>query len=119
MPAACPSTRRRRSLLQLDGSDGAMTLVNEAEGYRAHLTWDAATLPSVLLWYSNRGRRRAAPWNGRHLCIGIEPLASPFGLSRETARADNPVARAGTPTTVALTPGAPCTIAYRIEIGPA
>ena len=41
---------------------------------------------------------QAAPWNGRHLALGIEPICSPFGLGPATARADNPLARSGVPT---------------------
>lgn len=102
-------------LLQLDGSDGhfAMSVLDEA--YRVTFDWDADILPSVLLWYSNRGRA-FAPWNGRHLCIGIEPICSPFGLSPQMARADNPIAASGTPTCVPLTPNNPLTIRYRIGV---
>jgi len=115
--SALPFGQPVEELLQLDGIDGSFGLLNEAEGYRMRFTWDAEVLPSVLLWFSNRGRS-AAPWNGRHLCIGIEPLCSPFGLSPDTARANNPISAAGTPTAVALTPDAPLTIRYRIAVTP-
>lgn len=115
--AALPFAGPVEELLQLDGIDGSFELHNTAEGYAMRFTWDAEALPSVLLWYSNRGRAMA-PWNGRHLCIGIEPLCSPFGLSPDTARAENPIAREGTATAVALDPDAPLTIRYRIEVAP-
>ncbi|WP_306119082.1 MULTISPECIES: hypothetical protein [unclassified Roseitalea] len=112
---ALPFDAAVEELLQLDGIDGRFDLVNTAEGYRMRLSWDADILPSVLLWYSNRGRS-APPWSSRHLCIGIEPLCSPFGLAPATARADSPIARAGTPTAVALDPDNPLTIGYRIAV---
>lgn len=115
--SALPFGQPVEELLQLDDIDGSFELLNEAEGYRVRFTWDAGVLPSVLLWFSNRGRS-AAPWNGRHLCIGIEPLCSPFGLSPDTARADNPISAEGTATAVALTPEAPLTIRYRIAVSP-
>jgi hypothetical protein len=56
-----------------------------------------------------------APWNGRHLALGMEPICSPFGLGPATALADNPVARSGTPTARAFAAGEIFTTRYRIE----
>ncbi|MBD1558947.1 hypothetical protein HC752_18590 [Vibrio sp. S9_S30] len=102
-------------LLQLEGTEGTVSISNVAEQYKATLTWDADTLPSVLLWYSNYGRL-APPWRGRNLCIGIEPICSPFGLSPNTARQNNPIAASGVPTVVSFTPDAPLTIRYQIAL---
>ena len=78
------------------------------------LTWQKEHFPSLLLWISNRGRKMA-PWNGRHVAIGIEPICSPFGLGPATALADNPVARSGTPTALAFRKDRPFVTRYRIE----
>ena len=102
-------------LLQLNGIDGTAALANEVEGYRVRLTWQKEHFPSLLLWFSNRGRKQA-PWNGRHLAIGVEPICSPFGLGPPTALADNPIARAGTPTAVAFRRDEPFVTRYRIEV---
>ncbi|MEM7442345.1 MAG: hypothetical protein AAF414_03325 [Pseudomonadota bacterium] len=101
-------------LLQLNGIEGRFSLTNRAENYRVTLSWNPDHFPSVLLWYSNRGRR-AEPWNGRHLAIGIEPVCSPFGLGPATALADNPIAASGTPTALSFDPDQPFTTRYRIE----
>ncbi len=101
-------------LLQLNGIDGSVALANEAEGYRVKLSWQKEHFPSLLLWISNRGRRMA-PWNGRHLALGMEPICSPFGLGPATALADNPVAKSGTPTARAFAAGEIFTTRYCIE----
>jgi len=104
-------------LLQLDDIDGTAALANEAEGYRVRLTWQKEHFPSLLLWYSNRGRR-IAPWSGRHVAIGIEPVCSPFGLGPATATSDNPIARAGTATAILIRKDEPLVTRYRIAVEP-
>ena len=114
--ASCiPFVANGEDLLQLDGIDGCFAMAVHDKGYRVTFDWDADILPSVLLWYSNRGRA-AAPWKNQHLCIGIEPICSPFGLSPDMARANNPIAANGTPTCVVLRPDTPVTIHYRIGV---
>ena len=100
-------------LLQLNGIDH-VALANEAEGYRVNLSWNGDHFPSLLLWMSNRGRK-AEPWNGRHVSLGMEPICSPFGLGPASARADNPVAKSGTPTARDFKAGEVFTTHYRIE----
>lgn len=101
-------------LLQLNGIDGGVALANLEEGYRVRLSWRREHFPSLLIWISNRGRQ-AAPWNGRHLALGLEPICSPFGLGPATAAADNPVARSGTPTARPFAAGETFVTRYRIE----
>lgn len=112
-----PLALNTEELVQLNGVDGHFSLDNHEESYRVSLSWDPAHFPSVLLWFSNRGRGMV-PWNGRHVAIGIEPVCSPFGLGPSTALADNPIARAGTPTALAFNPEEPFVTRYRIEAGP-
>ncbi|RUT32503.1 hypothetical protein EMQ25_04920 [Arsenicitalea aurantiaca] len=104
-------------LLQLNGVAGTMALANRAEGYRVRLSWQPEHFPSVLLWYSNRGRKMA-PWSGRNVSLGIEPICSPFGLGIDTAQADNPVAASGTPTARDFVAGETFVTRYRIEAEP-
>ncbi|MBZ9759184.1 hypothetical protein LB524_28245 [Mesorhizobium sp. ESP6-5] len=101
-------------LLQIEGLDATVALVNHTDGYRVRLRWQQEHFPSLLLWYSNRGRK-AAPWNARHLAIGIEPICSPFGLGPATAKADNPISRSGIATALEFSPEKPFVTRYRIE----
>jgi hypothetical protein len=100
-------------LLQLNGIEH-VALANEAEGYRVKLSWNREHFPSLLLWFSNRGRK-APPWEGRHLALGMEPICSPFGLGPACARAANPMATSGTPTARSFSAGEVFTTHYRIE----
>ena len=110
-----PFTENGEDILQLDDIDGTCSLAMMDEGYRVHINWEKEILPSLLLWYSNRGRS-AAPWNNRHLCIGIEPICSSFGMSPDMSRAQNPIAEEGTSTCVPLSPNSPLTIRYEIGV---
>ncbi len=112
-----PFSEDVEELLQIEGTGGRAAIANRAEGYRVTLTWQAEHFPSLLLWYSNRGRK-APPWNGRHLAVGIEPICSPFGLGPATARTDNPLARSGVTTALDFSPDRPFTTRYRIEAEP-
>ena len=109
-----PLAADTEELLQIEGLDGAAALANHADGYRVKLLWQKEHFPSLLLWYSNRGRK-AAPWNGRHVAIGIEPICSPFGLGPATALADNPIAQSGISTALEFSPEKPFVARYRIE----
>jgi len=104
-------------LLQLVAAEGTMALRYRREGFRATLTWNAAHFPSLLLWFSNRGRRYY-PWSGRNLCLGVEPVCSAFDLGPALASGPNPIADSGTPTAHNLTPDAPFATRYRIGVSP-
>ncbi|WP_027164390.1 hypothetical protein [Mesorhizobium sp. WSM3224] len=109
-----PLAADAEELLQIEGADGMVALANHEDGYRVRLFWQKEHFPSLLLWYSNRGRK-AAPWNGRHVAIGIEPICSPFGLGPATALADNPIAQSGIATALEFSPERPFVTRYRIE----
>ena len=113
--SALPFANAGEDLLQLDGINGQFAFANLDENFRLNFEWDHSVLPSALLWYSNRGTSEP-PWNNRNMCIGIEPICSPFGLSPDLARADNPISVAGIATCVPLSPKSPLTIHYRIGV---
>lgn len=105
-------------LLQLVGvEEGLAALDNYEAGYRATLTWNAEHLPSLLIWYSNRGRQHA-PWSGRHTALGLEPICSAFDLGAGMASDDNPIARQGTPTSHSFLAGKLFETRYRIAVTP-
>lgn len=110
-----PLDRPVEDLVQLNGADGSFGLLDHAAGYRLEIAWDASILPSVILWYSNRGRG-FAPWNGRNLCIGIEPCCTAYGLAPGVSTGANPINAKGIPTAVRLAAGEPLTIRYRIAV---
>jgi len=108
-----PLAEDTEEIVQLCGIDGSVRLLDEAERAAWTLTFDK-TLPSLLLWMSNRGRRYD-PWNGRNLCLGVEPIASAFDLGTPASVAPNPIADAGVPTALTLDPAKPVTVGFRLS----
>jgi hypothetical protein len=109
-----PFAHNTEEIVQLCGADGAVALFNDEDKTVYRLTWDARVLPSLLLWMSNRGRA-SVPWNGRNLCLGVEPVASAFDLGTGAALADNPIRQRGVATALTLDPARPTTIRYRFS----
>ncbi|RQS67044.1 hypothetical protein DID96_22625 [Burkholderia sp. Bp8963] len=110
-----PFADATEEIVQLCGIDGSVTLHDDVAGTAYRLTWDAAVLPSLLLWISNRGRAYA-PWNGRNLCVGVEPVASAFELGCHASLAPNPINARGVATALTLDPARPLEIAYRFDV---
>ncbi|UAB68848.1 hypothetical protein INR79_09835 [Vibrio sp. SCSIO 43132] len=104
-------------VMQLERTDGKAALHHIEEDWMVTLDWDFDVLPDLLLWYSNRGFK-AEPWNGRNVCLGMEPVCSPFGLSPNTAQTANPYQQKASPTCVSLSPDSTLYIDYRIEVKP-
>lgn len=88
---------------------------NREEGYRVTLEWDPTLLQHLQLWFSNRGRS-LAPWNGRNLCLGVEPVTAPFDLGASIAAQANPLSAAGAATAVTLEPGEVYEMHHRIAV---
>lgn len=103
------------SRLLVTGSGGRVRLLHGPEGWAATLEWEAAVLPSVMLWVSNRGRQ-GAPWSGRHLALGVEPCAAAFDLGVAASAGPNPLAAEGVATALALAPGQPLVIRHAISV---
>ena len=114
-PLALPYPCASESILLLSDTHGSVTLENRAESYRCTLNWDANALPSLMLWISNNGRS-AAPWNGRHRALGIEPVCAPFDFGSRTATVQTPLNMAGVPTSVRLTRHRPWRTTYRVAV---
>lgn len=85
------------------------------DGHLAVLEWDTTYLKHCLLWISNRGRGYE-PWDGRNLCLGVEPVTSAFDLGVEASVGENPVSAEGFETAVALSPGETHVIRHRLSV---
>lgn len=107
-----PFAHDTEEILQLCGADGSVRLEDRQAGAAYQLQWDADVLPCLQLWMSNRGRK-GAPWNGRNMCLGVEPLAGVFDLGTRAALAPNPINARAIPTAALLDPAAPLTVQYR------
>ncbi len=112
-----PLDSRNEELVQLCGVSGDFVLGYPGEGFQVRLTWNTDHFSSVLLWVSNRGRDYA-PWNSRHLALGIEPVCSAFDLGPAVSTAANPIATSGVATAMDFSPDAPFTTRYRIAVEP-
>ncbi|WDZ79981.1 hypothetical protein PWG15_31660 (plasmid) [Ensifer adhaerens] len=110
-----PLAADTEDLLQLSGIDGSVALHYRDEGFRARLSWQKEHFPGLLIWYSNRGRK-AYPWNGRHVALGVEPIASAFDLGPAVCTDGNPIAASGIATAIAFEPGQTFVTHYRLSV---
>jgi hypothetical protein len=108
-----PFAEAREEILMLCGVTGGVSLNDRAAGVAYRMTWDNDRLPNLALWMSNRGRLHS-PWNGRNLCVGVEPCVSAFG-GILASLADNPVKKRGVATSLELHPGENTQLSYRIS----
>jgi hypothetical protein len=110
-----PLRHSTEELLQLVGADGAFALHYRDEGFRARLAWQKEHFPSLLLWYSNRGRQ-AYPWEGKHLALGVEPVCSAFDLGPAVSTGTNPIHSGGCPTYLEFDRNDALLTHYRISV---
>ena len=103
--------------LQLCGIEGRCELDNLEEGYTFSVEWDPVAFPSCIVWISNAGRK-SAPWNGRHLALGIEPVCSALGLGNKVSEAENPLVQDGEPTAARFRAGEIWRTQYRLGLEP-
>lgn len=110
--ARLPLGHDAEELLIAADHGGRVILTNHAERYRTILDWDATVLPGLLLWVSNRGRK-FAPWNGRFLGLGVEPISAAFDLGyAHGLNPASPLRAAGVGTATRFAPGAPLKTSY-------
>jgi hypothetical protein len=112
--ADLPLPENTEELVQLCGVTGGFRL-NHPEGWTVTLDWDTEHFPSLLLWISNRGRSYA-PWNTRHVALGVEPVSAAFDLGPAVSTAPNPISAKGIATSRAFDPEQPFTTRYRIGV---
>lgn len=114
-PTRLPFAEATEDLLQLLDPKGRVSLWNRAEGYRTRLTWNIEHFPTLMFWFSNRGRQ-LPPWSGRHLALGVEPVCSAFDLGPQISSSPNPVSARGVPTARKFASGERFSTRYRIEV---
>lgn len=112
--ATLPLSQATEELVQLCGVTGGFRL-RHPEGWAVTLNWDSDHFPSLLLWISNRGRSYA-PWNSRHVALGVEPVCAAFDLGPATSTAPNPISAGGTATAREFHPDQAFTTSYRIGV---
>ena len=90
-------------LAELCGASGEVSPENHRENTRQALTCDPDVLTGLLLRASNRGRR-AYPWNGRHIALGVESVHGALDLLGPGTGCSpaNPIAPAACPVAVAF-----------------
>jgi hypothetical protein len=99
-------------LMMCQVETGRVDLENREEGYRAVLEWDAGLLNGCLLWLSNRGRS-FEPWNGKNVCLGIEPITSAFDLGTAVSLGRTPLDQA---TGFSMKAGRSVTLKHSISV---
>ena len=102
-------------VLLVEVAEPRVALENLVEGYRIVLEWESDHLSHCLLWISNRGRA-FPPWDGRNLCLGVEPVTSAFDLGTQISTAANPLAARGIRTAVALESGKTHVLRHRFKL---
>lgn len=111
---ALPFASNSEDLLLLTDCEGQVSLLDHKTQISTTLQWNAADLPHLLLWISNRGRLDA-PWNGQHLALGIEPVCAAFDLGVACSRSANPLNSEGHATAVTLHAGVPWQTDYALS----
>ncbi len=111
-----PPSERCEALLQLPAPDGLVRLIDEQSGYAIRFEYDADLLPCLVIWVSNHGRDEA-PFDGGFRTLGIEAVAGAFDLGPGVSNwAQNPIAREGVATTIALSAGQKLTTQSTVTI---
>ncbi len=110
-----PLPGKTEEIVMLCGIDGAIALDNHVEKVSYTVSWDAALLPCAMLWVSNGGRSDS-PWNGRNMCLGVEPIASAFDLGETASQNPNPISESGFSTDIEVTPERDFVFAYKVSV---
>jgi len=79
---------------------------------------DPSVLRQTVLWHSNGGRHYY-PWNGGHRrVLGLEEITGYFHLGLKESVSQNPISRAGYPTSVRLRPTKALTVNFIMGMAP-
>lgn len=99
-----PLETNSETRLLVPASGGQVHLTNHEDHILTTLHYNAAHFPALMLWISNRGRKDA-PWSGRHLALGVEPVRACFDLGVGASQSQSPLNDAGIPTVLNLRAG--------------
>jgi hypothetical protein len=114
--SSVPFEAAGEDLVQLVGvKNGYAALENRQAGYRVSLEWEVEHFPNLLLWFSNRGRQQA-PWFGRNVALGMEPICSAFDLGAGMSCGSNPISDFGVSTARPFEPREVFETRYRIAV---
>ncbi len=115
-----PARRGHEELIELSCDDklpfawSAVSL--PTEGYVFFTLKDPRVLRQTIFWLSNGGRYYA-PWHGRHVnIVGVEDVTSYFHLGLAQSAKRNLISRAGSPTTLTLSPKKPLRVAHILAL---
>ena len=111
-PFAAPN----EDLLQVQATGGCVRLTNTEEGWVAQIDFDPELFPTVVLWVTNKGWT-GYPWAKRTCALGIEPARAAFDLGQPVSGdPDNPMARAGIPTSINMQAGGRLRTDYALSV---
>ena len=109
------SERTEELVLLADVETPLVTLDCPEQGYRVCVEWDSDLLRHCMLWISNRGRDYE-PWNGRNLCLGVEPVTAAFDLGQSISGTRNPLNSRGIQTAIDAVPGEHYTLRHLVRV---
>ncbi|MEO9896610.1 MAG: hypothetical protein ABJD13_15595 [Paracoccaceae bacterium] len=109
-----PRPENSETRLLVLGGTGQVSLTDRMTGDIFSLTYDAKIFPFVMLWISNKGRS-TAPWSGRHLALGIEPVCAAFDLGTSVSTTANPLRSKGFDTAYEFKSGQRFHTRYQIK----
>ena len=102
-------------IMLCDVESGEVKLDNLEEGYRITLNFNPGVFNHLILWISNHGRQHA-PWSGRNVCIGIEPVTAAFDFGAVCSTSSNILNQKGVKTAARFKKGSPLSLDYQISI---
>ena len=110
-----PLGPRMDDVVLLAGMKGPLSAAFLDEGFSLTVDWPRDLLPHCLMWVHDRGID-VPPWNGSYRGLGIEPLAAAFDAPWAVSLGENPLAAAGYPTALELSPGLPVELYCELSV---
>ncbi len=112
-----PLAQSTELVVQLHGATGPLRAVFHDAKAGLLIDWPRDLVPSLQIWLSDRALT-GEPWRGAYRGVGLEPTASLFDLGIGPSTEENPVSARGVATAIAIEPGMPLVIDYRVTAFP-